>query len=435
MERSCSPRDDRSERTAAGCDAIARTFEDLCEHIDVIRATSSADSINLDLLRKDFEIIEAESMLGSSIVAHHLVVGADDLDDADLKLMLKRAYDAGRTVAIVRATPDQADAFHTLIAGGGRANCVADQGKKSRIALYGLQQTLGQKSSYCLPGLGELDDASLREWHRKVVFGVRPPKPRSSPPQDQDMARVGLNPTTTNPTLDNLAQATHCHVLIPTGTGYNYTLFNVQADLFITSVRAFQTNSFTKDEDFYQVLLDAQIQNSDSKEIDSPNDVILIGGIDGEIPGNNGSANENRIGNASILLTAPPTEVNFVSSYSNSESTTVSGTVGFQGATPEISASVSVEVGSSYTTNVLPTQILNRSDPTRASANWLFTPQVIPARGNFTPTASWIWNIPRDAYPLGGDQSGGGISIFIVPVDNMSASCNAPYPYPSWDPS
>jgi hypothetical protein len=168
MERFCSPRDQLSEQTATECDAIARTFEDLCEHIDAIRATSSADSTTLDLLRKDFEIIEAESMLGSSIVAHHLVIGGDDLDDADLQLMLKSAYDAGRTVAIVHATQDQANAFHALIA-GGRANCVADQAKKSRIALYGLQQTLGQKSSYCLPGLGELDDESLREWHRKVV--------------------------------------------------------------------------------------------------------------------------------------------------------------------------------------------------------------------------------------------------------------------------
>jgi hypothetical protein len=87
-----------------------------------------------------------------------------------------------------------------------------------------------------------------------------------------------------------------------------------------------------------------------------------------------------------------------VSEYTNNRSTSVSGTVGFQGITPNVSATVSVTVGTSTTVTVPPVTIQNISNLESASTSWKFVPASPLTNVLYDTAESWTWTIDRDVY-------------------------------------
>ena len=89
----------------------------------------------------------------------------------------------------------------------------------------------------------------------------------------------------------------------------------------------------------------------------------------------------------------------------NSSSTTVSASVGFNADGPNVSTGYSVTTGESQTYNVPPTTILNQSNLATAVPVWQFEPQSLTAGADFSVNTTWTWYVPQDAYPLGGSGS------------------------------
>src|SRR3954466_6810697 len=99
-----------------------------------------------------------------------------------------------------------------------------------------------------------------------------------------------------------------------------------------------------------------------------------------------------------ILFSQPFTTTQYISEYTNSRSVSVSGTVGYQGPVPNVSATVSVTVGTSTTVTVPPVTILNRSNLATAETRWEFFPKD-PVAGTVYETAeNWVWYVDRDVY-------------------------------------
>ena len=335
----------------------------------------SASRPLLDLLSHDHSIVDFEK-LTPPFELRPALIGPDALADQSVAEYLVRAYRAGLTVAIVFATQEEANLFDELVEGEPVASCLAASGAP-RIALYALQRTTREQpvevSRFCLPTVfraGSDSDESEEQW-LSAAFAPQPPPP---PLQSDDDAS-----SSSSVNLDAIAQKTHCSVLRSDANG------QVQDDHFVTSAR-----SFDLQRDYYYV--------QDFPKFISNRAPRFLQARTGELFVRRPGSREVPLTGMRILFSQPSTTTAFVSEYTNSRSTTVSGTVGFQGLTPNISATVSVTVGTSTTVTVPPVTIQNTSSLEAATTSWEFRPANPLARVLYDTAENWVWFVDRDVY-------------------------------------
>jgi hypothetical protein len=207
-------------------------------------------------------------------------------------------------------------------------------------------------------------------WELSAAFARQAPAP---PLQSVDDASAG------SVNLDDLSQKVHCSDFYADVNG------QVQDDHFVTSARSFDSQrDYYYVQDFPKVIsyrTAPAVYASSSQPFVQPPDTR-------ELP----------LTGTRILFSQPSTTTQYVSEYTNNRSTSVSGTVGFQGITPNISATVSVTVGTSTTVTVPPVTIQNISNLAAASTGWKFIPASPLTNVLYDTAESWTWTIDRDVY-------------------------------------
>jgi hypothetical protein len=414
---------ERCERkTHESCDRAEQAWRALCGPLESILASSSADGVALELLRQDYEIVPIEEA-PPDVLPRHVVIAPDDLDDPITMLLVRAAYRHGKSVAIVGANQAELDRFQQAVVQRPTANCTPEG--PPRVALYGVQKAVvtdpSQSSSFCLLSASERSAAINRRWLRER-FAVIPPLPPA-----------GEVAVAASETLEQLAAGSHCSFVLdsPLGrTGWNLNIY---------SMRAFtDTGCQTCQEpgaDYYLVqdaatFTPSRNNGSFKASVRTPTEASS-----GQLLGED----------LRILATGPSTVTSFQSSYTNGNSATVSGSVGWsQDNGFNVSVGGSVTTSSEKTYTVPPTKIEQSVDTVAAAATWTFAPQSIGANASFGPaTTTWVWFVPKDAYPSGGTFPPGGkpsqirfssgANIFYS-NDNTSnfQPCSVDYPFPLW---
>jgi hypothetical protein len=325
----------------------------------------------LDLLSRDYSIVDVDN-LTPPFDLYPVLIGAGALANQDVTQYLIRAYGAGLTVGIVSATQEQVNLLDELVEGELEASCLPVPGS-STIALYALQRTPRQQpqevSRYCLPTFMQAGPETEEQW-LGAAFARQAPAP---PPQSVDGVSAG------SVNLDDLSQKVHCSDFYADVNG------QVQDDHFVTSARSFDSQrDYYYVQDFPKVISYRNapaVYASSSQPFVQPPDTR-------ELP----------LTGTRILFSQPSTTTQYVSEYTNNRSTSVSGTVGFQGITPNVSATVSVTVGTSTTVTVPPVTIQNISNLASASASWKFIPASPLTNVLYDTAESWTWTIDRDVY-------------------------------------
>jgi hypothetical protein len=413
LER-CEGAQKLSDETRAECAEAEQGFRAFCSATGIVYAAPSASGRVLDLLAEDYEIVDLDESIfeagGASTPAlsfAHVVIGPDALDRPVIMALIIRAYRAGLTVAIANATKAEADRFDIIVDGGAGASCLPADGERE-IALYGLQLASRVQppvvSRYCLPEMVELDaEASddARHWLRERFAAV--------PPQADSAALGGVN-------LNDLAKSIHCSELV-----FDLQNNQIQQDVFLVSLR-----SFDGEADYYYVNNFVQYRPRVSNY--RLNTILFR-------PATNVRDLNSLIGTR-LLFTEPSTITEAVTQYTNSQSTTVSGGVGFGSSGFDVEASVSVTIGTATTVTVPPTIIQNTSNLVGAFPEWSFIPTTLVPNTLFDVATSFLWVIDRDIYPNGGEGATELFSFFdaaIQGVLDLQGQCYFPLPFPTWE--
>jgi len=438
---------DRCERHRGGgsCDRIDEAVDQLCAR-DTIVASGSADSAALDLLRQDYEIVALEDAV---FPYDHVVVGPADLDDPEVADLLREAHQAGKTVAITDATEDQVQSFHRLIFAGQAADCVSpDHPLPLRtIGLYGLQQSANppRTGSYCLDSIDHRDPASDRRWLRER-FGAQVPGQLTPVPLfDAGASRADLATDPTGvlarlvrewlggrPAQAQTSSSSQQLTKLATGKTCSYTtqtdesVGSTQWDLQVWGVR-----SFASDTDFYLANFAPTLTPTVTDVTEYVLNSLTLMEVDGS------DSDSIDLTRGLLIEASPQTDQSFVSQVTNESSTTVGGSVGFDGEALTGSVSASSTFGTSTNTTLPATTILNQENTTNLEPSWTFKPQGASTT-SFEPVASWIWQLPKDAYPLGGTGNNQlsftpGANLFS-PTANSTffATCNVTVPFTTW---
>jgi hypothetical protein len=394
------------------CERLDNLKMFVCGGAGAIYVSASAGGRLIDLLGDDFDLIPIGGSTSSPFFLRPMVVAAADLDNPDIAKLLRLSYDAGWTVAIASATIQDADRFTRFFNAGDAASCTADN-SVSNIVMYGIQKSLDRRpplnSSYCLKGLGAPDkkgDKLVRLWLIER-FGTSPPEPLAGNVSDSSSVN-----------LADLSSQTHCSYL-DTDDPDNLDR-QMQLDSYVLSVR-----SFDNQQDLYLVNNQVQYQQGTSK-----NPVYNF-----EIQRFGASGVQNI--DAEVDFTEPDTQ-SVTTSYTNSESETVSGSVGFN-ETDGFNASVgaSVTVGQSTTVTLPPVLITNQTTLSPPFPKWTFEP-TSPSSGQlFSAQANWVWSVDMASYGQDmGEGSTGTISFVSAMVAGDFAAqplcATAPYPFPAW---
>ncbi len=389
------------------CDRLTTGFKAACGDVGTIYASPAADSIALDLLRENYDVVTVDQNFPARIVAAPVVVVATDLDDPVFTSLLNFAHHAGETVAVVDATQDEADRFARFFGASG-ANCAPASGA-STIELYGLQELRARKppfdSSYCLVGLSSLDrsgERSALHWLRQR-FAASAPAPT---PPEPTAGVAGSND------IVDLAKAVHCSFMNgndPAGQGRILT-----EDAYVTGAR-----SFSNSEDIYYVQVDLQYTQGSSTNADYGFEVTRFGAT--------GVLNFRR----GLSKSEPSTVTEYQRSFTNSTTQTITVSVGFNAAQgPGGTIGTSVTHGELESFEIPPTTILNNSkNPLPA---WQFHRQNT-AGNTYDPETSWFWTVPWDDYADGGAGSSGRLqftSAIAMGNDFVGeTACSVPYPF------
>jgi hypothetical protein len=411
---------------AVTCTGPVGAAQESSEHhhhrtIYTIDVKGTASRPLLDILSHDYSIVDFDK-LTPPFELRPLLIGPNALANQDVTEYLVRAYRAGLTVAIVHATQEEANLFDELVEGEQVASCLPARGAP-RIALYAVQRTARQQpeevSRYCLPTVfragprfdesdeqGAQSGGTERQWV-SAAFAPQPP-----PPPLQSADDVSSNSVN----LDTIAQKTHCSVLHTDANG------QVQDDHFVSSAR-----SFDLQRDYYYVQdFPKFISNRAPRFLQARS-----GGLFVRRPG----SREVPLNGMRILFSQPSTTTAYISEYTNNRSTTVSGTVGFQGLSPNISATVSVTVGTSTTVTVPPVTIQNTSSLEAATTSWDFRPANPLARVLYDTAENWVWFVDRDVYGNTPNDIPEVLFFSTASTDSTSASdvCAFPPPFRTFD--
>ena len=344
----------------------------------------SASAPLLDLLSHDYSIVDADNLTPLSELKPALI-GPDALANQDVTAYLVQVYRAGLTVAIAYATQEQANLFDELVEGELTASCLPAPGAP-QIALYAVQRTTREQpdevSRFCLPTVfpagpgsnasdeqGGQGGESPEQWV-SAAFAPQPPPPPLQPADDASASSVNL---------DDLSRKVHCSVLSVDQRG------QVQDDHFVTSAR-----SFDQQRDYYYVQdFPKFIANTAPRRLFANGGILFL-----RRPG----FRDQPLDGTRILFSQPSTTTQFVSQYTNDRSTTVSGTVGFQGLSLNVSATKSVTVGTSTTVTIPPVNIENRSNLSTSTTRWEFSPANPRPHVLYNPAENWVWFVDRRVY-------------------------------------
>jgi hypothetical protein len=390
----------------SSCDRLTTGFKAACGAVGTIYASPAADSVALDLLRRNYDVVTVDENFPARFLAAPVVVAAPDLDDPAFTSLLNFAHDAGETVAIVDATQDEADRFANFFGASG-ANCLPASGS-STIELYGLQESRTRKprlsSSYCLVGLSSLDrsgEQAALHWLRQR-FAASAPAP--SPPEPTTGVAASNN-------IVDLATAINCSSMNgndPAGQGRVLT-----QDAYITGAR-----SFLNSQDIYYVENELQYTQGRSTNPDYGYQVTRFGAT--------GVLNFRR----GLSKSQPSTVTQYQDSFTNETTQTISVSVGFNADGPSGTIGNSVTHGESNSFTIPATTILNNSvNPLPA---WQFHRQNT-AGNTYGPQTSWFWTVPWGDYADGGAGSKGRMqftSALTMGNDFVGeTACSVPYPF------
>ncbi len=389
------------------------------KQIGTIKVDASAFSPLLDLLSRHYSMVEIDALNPPSDLGP-VLIGPKELQDQQVMAYVIHVYAAGLTVGIVDATQLQMDRFDSLVEGSPMASCEPAMGER-RVALYAVQRSLQVLPTaitrYCVPGLNTSTERA-RKADLDMLGQLFMSQPRSHPLPSTDLvsASGGVN-------LENLSAKIACDEI----TSNQYA--EMQQDLLVTSLRSFSAAA--------------------------PRDYYLVEKIDQYKPGVSGyyfgttagqpttviaRPSPQRAGNyldgARLLFTEPDTTKAYVSGYTNSKETSVSGSVGFQGLTPNVSVEVGVTIGKSTSVTVPPTVITNSSHLIKATPEWYFRPASPDPGEVYSTKESWVWVVDRDVYPdakyISGVATQFGASILPTYLFS-SGQCSFPTPFPTWD--
>jgi hypothetical protein len=393
------------------CDEKGEEHQHGCEHAATIYVGASAQGSVFHLLRQDFNIVSLRDGMPSPFFFGPVVVGAADLADPSVAKLLLEVYAAGRTVALAGATLDEADRFSRFVGVGDTASCYTHN-DGSRIALYGLQKSVARRpavySSYCL-NLGKggrRGDRSVRNW-LLARFALSPPEPPRGAVQDDSSVD-----------LQALSSQIFCH--FEDTDDPDLLGRQMQLDSYINSIR-----SFDNDQDLYLVnnVLGFQLGSSVKSTYEF--------GIQ-----RFGASGVQNIAASTDFVDPGPMSVTM--SYTNSDSTTVSGSVGFnqtQGANASIGESVTA--GESETVSLPAVIITNQTTVDPPFPKWTFTPTSASTNSFLAPQTDWVWTVNQSAYGAdGGEGTTGRITIQSgLGMGDFAAQpkCSTiPYPFPEW---
>jgi hypothetical protein len=375
----------------------------------------------LDLLSHDYSIVDADK-LTPPFELRPALIGPDALANQDVTEYLVRAYRAGLTVAIVYATQQEADLFDQLVEGEQAASCLPARGA-SRIALYAVQRTTREQpeevTRYCLPTVfragprsDESDEQGAQSGETEEQWVTAAFGPQAPPPPLQAVDDAGGSSVN----LDSLSRKTHCSEFFANANG------QVQDDYIVTSGR-----SFGSQRDYYYV--------QDFPKAMSFRTLRFLQASSGTPFLQPYGSREVFLSGTRLLFTHPSTTTQYVSQYTNDRSTTVSGTVGFQGLTPDISTTVSVTVGTSTTVTVPPVTIRNTSDLALARTAWQFNPANPMPHVLYDTAENWVWSIDRNVYGGTPNEIPEVFSYFQAGTDSTlsPARCGFPTPFRTFD--
>ncbi len=396
------------------CGEKGKEHQRACEHAITIYVGGSATARVLDLLRQDFNLVSLRDAMPSPLFLGPVVVSAADMRDPAVNKLLREAYAAGRTVALVAATQQEADLFTRFFGMGDVASC-RPHTDGSLIALYGLQKSVTRipalHSSYCLNGIGVVRDRrrdlSARSW-LLTRFALSPPEPPLGTVSDDSSVDLQTLSSDVNCSYKDLDDT----------SGLNRQL---QLETYINSVRSFDDN-----QDLYLVTNQLSIAPGNTTSAPTYTFTVQSFGATGvqEIP-------------ATLNFTEPNSSTVTVS-YTNSESTTISGSVGFN-QTQGVNASVgaSVTVGESKTISPPPVTILNQFTVSPPFPKWTFKPTQFFEGQGFQAEANWLWTVDKADYGADGGEGTTGTITFrsTLSIDDLIGQpvCSlAPYPFPEW---
>jgi hypothetical protein len=395
-------------------------------YLDPIYATSAAQGDILDLLRQDREVITFDSKLSPPYSLGPVVMTAADLDNPAVTRLLKDAYGAGKTIAILGATQDEADRFQHFFGLATTANCEPPNGAQT-IAVYGLQASIARRppliSSYCLAGTADLHQRgrdgrqarrAVRRWLETTFAAPAPEPPAATATDDSD-------------NIVDMATAYHCNFITtadPDGPESGRTM---QIDTYITGAR-----SFDNFQDIYYVENDLQYYQGES---DNPNYAYAVLGVGATGVNFNG-------GDVSESKSQPASQSAYISSVTNTTTTTLSGSIGFNASQgPNATIGGSVTHGKSVALSIPPIMITNNTESVPPLPQWTFQVQAVKKDTNFQPGTSWFWTVPETAYADNGANTTGSLSFRQLismggTLDNplsgdfaAETTCSAPYPF------
>ncbi len=280
-------------------------------------------------------------------------------------------------------------------------------------------------SRYCLPTVfqaGSRSDESDEQWQGEqrhdrsgetekqwlsAAFATQAPPPPLQSVDDASSSSVNL---------DSLSRQIHCSEFYADANG------QVQDDHFVTSAR-----SFDSQRDYYYV--------QDFPKFMSYSAPLYLEARSGGPFARRPGSKEVPLDGTRILFSQPSTTTQYISEYTNNRSTTVSGTVGFQGLTPNVSATVSVTVGTSTTVTVPPVTIHNVSNLEGGTTGWIFRPANPLPRVLYDTAESWVWYIDRDVYGNTPNDIPEVLFYSSAGTDKTYASgvCAFPPPFPTFD--
>jgi len=336
-----------------------------------IDVKAAASKPLLDILSHNYSIVDFDK-LTPPFELYPALIGPNALANQDVTEYLVRAYQAGLTVAIVYATQEEANLFDELVEGELEASCLPTPGA-ARVAFYALQRTTREQpeevSRYCLPNLFQPAPEGEKQWLSATFAPQAPPPPLQSV---DDASASSVN-------LDDLSRKTHCSELVVNSNG------QVQDDHFVTSARSFDAQrDYYYVQDFPKIISTVAARFFDAR----------VGQLFAQPPDTKAAP----LSGTRILFSQPSTTTQSVSEYTNNRSTSVSGTVGVQGVTPNISATVSVTVGTSTTVTVPPVTIHNNSNLANGTTSWRFIPANPLANVLYDTSENWVWSVDRDVY-------------------------------------
>ncbi|QDV33571.1 IPT/TIG domain-containing protein [Tautonia plasticadhaerens] len=319
---------------------------------------------------------------GPGVGSGPVVVSAEDLDDPLVASAVREAYEAGETVALADAAPEQADRLRGLLGHRGGSSPGGGVGSAELITFRRSDRGDGrthEETATLLPR-AEAEGAGPAGHHRadrqavgflSTVFSGRPVLPDPAPGEtpEQDLISIADSYQMNYAGQDSYGNA-------------------VQLTNLIWSVRSFEHSL-----DVYYVL----------QEVDYHIEPLARrSGYPGILTQWDNTALSNNIGIVGypkVIQTSPPTTME-ATTLTSSVSYTVGGSAGWnqmQGLNASVSGSVTVT--NSKTTTIPPIDITNNVGVTFGDTLWDYDVNELPKTAEtVTLFNQWIWEVKFSEY-------------------------------------